>query len=114
MNLVNNAVDSLNQKYPEYDTEKRIILENSIVEENHKKYAEFSIQDFGTGIPIDIQKSIFKTFFTTKSADKGTGLGLSVSLGIAKEHGGSLNFESEPGRYTRFYLRVPIFDPSVQ
>ncbi|EMO06347.1 hypothetical protein LEP1GSC116_1468 [Leptospira interrogans serovar Icterohaemorrhagiae str. Verdun HP] len=39
---------------------------------------------------------------------------MSVSLGIAKEHGGSLNFESEPGRYTRFYLRVPIFDPSVQ
>lgn len=114
LNLVNNAVDSLNQKYPEYDVEKRVILENSIVEENHKKYAEFSVQDFGTGIPIDIQKSIFKTFFTTKSADKGTGLGLSVSLGIAKEHGGSLNFESEPGKYTRFYLRVPIFDPSVQ
>ncbi|UOG62060.1 hybrid histidine kinase/response regulator LvrB [Leptospira noguchii] len=114
LNLVNNAVDSLNQKYPEYDSEKRIILENSIVEENHKKYAEFSVQDFGTGIPIDIQKSVFKTFFTTKSADKGTGLGLSVSLGIAKEHGGNLNFESEPGRYTRFYLRIPIFDPSVQ
>ncbi|EKO35012.1 GHKL domain protein [Leptospira santarosai str. MOR084] len=114
VNLVNNSVDSLNQKYPGYDDEKRIILENSIVEEDNKKYAEFAVQDFGTGIPIDIQKSVFKTFFTTKAADKGTGLGLSVSLGIAKEHGGNLDFESEPGRYTRFYLRIPVFDPSIQ
>ncbi|WP_162267409.1 sensor histidine kinase, partial [Leptospira alstonii] len=114
VNLINNSVDSLNQKYPEYDDEKRIILENSIVEENNKKYAEFAVQDFGTGIPIDIQQSVFKTFFTTKAADKGTGLGLSVSLGIAKEHGGCLNFESEPGQYTRFYLRIPVFDASTQ
>ncbi|EMJ77974.1 hypothetical protein LEP1GSC016_0998 [Leptospira borgpetersenii serovar Hardjo-bovis str. Sponselee] len=39
---------------------------------------------------------------------------MSVSLGIAKEHGGNLDFESEPGRYTRFYLRIPIFDPNNQ
>lgn len=114
VNLVNNSVDSLNQKFPEYNDEKRILLEANIVEHQKKKFAQFTVQDFGMGIPLEIQKSIFKTFFTTKAADKGTGLGLSVSLGIANDHGGSLSFESEPGQYTRFHLRIPIFDPSAQ
>ncbi|AYV54337.1 hybrid histidine kinase/response regulator LvrB [Leptospira kmetyi] len=114
VNLVNNSVDSLNQKFPEYDEGKRILLEVDVVEDQQKKFAEFNVCDFGTGIPFEIQKSVFKTFFTTKAADKGTGLGLSVSLGIANEHGGSLRLESEPGQFTRFTLRIPIFDPSAQ
>ncbi|TGM09884.1 hybrid sensor histidine kinase/response regulator [Leptospira barantonii] len=114
VNLVNNSVDSLNQKFPEYDEGKRILLDVSVVEDQKKEFAQFTVCDFGMGIPLEIQKSVFKTFFTTKAADKGTGLGLSVSLGIANEHGGSLKLESEPGQYTRFHLRIPIFDPSAQ
>ncbi|PJZ56044.1 hybrid histidine kinase/response regulator LvrB [Leptospira barantonii] len=114
VNLVNNSVDSLNQKFPEYDDGKRILLDVSVVKDQKKEFAQFTVCDFGMGIPLEIQKSVFKTFFTTKAADKGTGLGLSVSLGIANEHGGSLKLESEPGQYTRFHLRIPIFDPSSQ
>ncbi|MCG6167978.1 hybrid histidine kinase/response regulator LvrB [Leptospira sanjuanensis] len=114
VNLINNSVDSLNQKYPEYHDEKKIRVRTSLIEEEKKKYAQFEVEDFGMGIPKEIQRSVFKTFFTTKAADKGTGLGLSVSLGIAKDHGGSLSFESEVGKSTRFQLKIPLFHPSSQ
>ena len=46
--------------------------------------------------------------FTTKPVGQGTGLGLSMSYGIIRDHGGSIDFESEPGRGTRFTLVVPF------
>jgi len=51
---------------------------------------------------------IFEPFFTTKRDVGGTGLGLSVSLGIAESHGGTLVASSEPGRGTRFTVRLPL------
>ncbi|AOP34075.1 hybrid sensor histidine kinase/response regulator [Leptospira tipperaryensis] len=108
LNLINNSVDSLNQRFPEYDERKRIRISVFLQEIQGNMFAQFEVEDFGIGIPAEIQASVFKTFFTTKSADKGTGLGLSVSLGIAEEHGGSLSFKSAPGENTCFYLNIPL------
>ncbi|XDD48646.1 ATP-binding protein [Leptospira sp. WS92.C1] len=108
LNLVNNSVDSLNQKFPDYDEKKCMNIGVSLKAIEETIYAQFKVEDFGMGIPLEIQESVFKTFFTTKTADRGTGLGLSVSLGIAYEHGGSLYFESVPGESTCFFLNVPI------
>lgn len=47
-------------------------------------------------------------FFTTKRENGGTGLGLSVSANIVKEHGGKLDFESQPGSGTKVTLTLPI------
>ncbi|MDV6237174.1 ATP-binding protein [Leptospira ellisii] len=108
VNLINNSVDSLNQKYPEYDERKKMIVSVGDQKSENGEIVQFEILDFGLGIPQEIQRSVFKTFFTTKPPERGTGLGLSVSLGIAKEHGGNLYFQSEPGEFTRFFLEVPV------
>jgi nitrogen fixation/metabolism regulation signal transduction histidine kinase len=69
-----------------------------------------TVEDHGCGIPEAIRQRIFDPFFTTKPHDKGTGLGLSISHGIVKDHGGRLSVESEPGRWTRFHVDLPIDD----
>ena len=50
-------------------------------------------------------QKIFDPFFTTK--EKGTGLGLSVVYGIVERHKGRVSVESEPGKGTRFTIRLP-------
>jgi C4-dicarboxylate-specific signal transduction histidine kinase len=70
--------------------------------------AVIQVEDNGPGVPKDIQGRIFEPFFTTKPPGAGnTGLGLSLSYDIVvKLHGGNLAVESEPGRYTRFTVRL--------
>lgn len=66
------------------------------------------IEDNGGGIKPEHFPHIFDPFFTTKPIGQGTGLGLSVSYGIIRDHGGSIDVESEAGRGTRFRIRLPL------
>lgn len=70
--------------------------------------AVVSVSDTGVGIKEEDLGQIFDPFFTTKVSGKGTGLGLSVSYGIAQQHGGTIEVESEPGRGARFSLILPL------
>lgn len=108
MNLLNNARDSLNQKYPGFHENKIINIKVSEFKEDTKRWLKIMIEDHGTGIGEDIQANIFDPFFTTKTVERGTGLGLSISYGIIKEHHGELTFETDIGNYTRFYITLPI------
>jgi signal transduction histidine kinase len=66
------------------------------------------IADTGEGMPDELVQRIFDPFFTTK--ENGTGLGLSISYGIVKEHGGTLEVESEVGKGTTFTITLPVRD----
>src|SRR5205807_8766495 len=69
---------------------------------------EIKIRDNGTGIPPEVKEKLFNPFFTTKPAGEGTGLGLSTSHDIiVKQHGGSIDVETEPGQFTEFRLVLP-------
>jgi signal transduction histidine kinase len=66
-----------------------------------------SLQDSGRGMPAEVLARIFDPFFTTKPVGQGTGLGLSISYKIIQDHGGQIRVASEPGRGTRFLIRLP-------
>jgi signal transduction histidine kinase len=69
---------------------------------------EIRVRDNGSGIPPGVKEKIFNPFFTTKPAGEGTGLGLSISHDIiVKQHGGSIEVETEPGEYTEFRIILP-------
>jgi signal transduction histidine kinase len=71
-----------------------------------------AIADSGDGIPEAIRDRIFDPFFTTKEIGKGTGQGLAIARSvIVDRHRGELLLETEPGKGTTFFIRVPINDP---
>ena len=69
---------------------------------------EIRVRDNGTGIPPEVKEKIFNPFFTTKPAGEGTGLGLSISHDvIVKQHGGSIDVQTEPGAFSEFIIVLP-------
>jgi two-component system, NtrC family, sensor kinase len=69
---------------------------------------EIRIRDNGTGIPPEVREKLFSPFFTTKPAGEGTGLGLSISHDIiVKQHGGSIEVNTQPGEFTEFRIILP-------
>ncbi len=74
---------------------------------------EISIGDTGAGIPDGVRDKIFDPFFTTKAVGVGTGQGLAIAQSVVvKKHGGTLRFESECGKGTTFFIRLPIASPA--
>jgi signal transduction histidine kinase len=74
---------------------------------------EIAICDTGKGIPVDVRSRIFDPFFTTKEVGRGTGQGLAIArVVIVDKHGGTLHFETELGKGTSFYIRLPIAGPA--
>jgi signal transduction histidine kinase/ActR/RegA family two-component response regulator len=76
-------------------------------------FVALTVGDTGAGIPESIRDRIFEPFFTTKAAGRGTGLGLATVYGIAANHGGWVELESEEGKGTRFTLLLPRHDGEV-
>jgi two-component system, NtrC family, sensor kinase len=66
-------------------------------------------KDSGNGIPEAIHSRIFEPSFTTKALGKGTGQGLFLArVIIVQEHDGEIWFESESGKGTTFFIRLPV------
>jgi len=67
------------------------------------------ISDTGCGIPEKIRDKIFEPFFTTKEVGKGTGQGLAIARSVVVDkHGGRIEFTSQVGKGTTFYIRLPV------
>ena len=65
------------------------------------------VEDNGMGMDQETREKIFSLFFSSKGI-KGTGLGLFISNKIVDKHGGTIEVDSEPGRGTRFLVRLPL------
>jgi PAS domain S-box len=66
---------------------------------------DIAIEDTGVGIPDDVKPRIFTPLFTTKS--KGQGFGLAVVKRLVEIQGGTISFESQEGRGTKFTVQLP-------
>lgn len=108
MNLLTNARDALNEKYPEYDEDKIIRVRCVHFFEAGRRWIRLTVEDHGTGIPASVREKIFEPFFSTKPKELGTGLGLSISHGIVKDHHGKFEIETQEGKFSRFHVILPV------
>ncbi|NQD53998.1 PAS domain S-box protein [Pseudomonas sp. CM25] len=74
-------------------------------------FVRFEVQDSGEGIAPEVLPRIFEPFFTTKPFGKGTGLGLSQVYGFARQSGGAICVDSDPGHGTCMQLYLPVYQP---
>ena len=70
---------------------------------------KIEIEDQGRGIPAEDQKYLFQRFFRASNVEniQGTGLGLHIVSLYLKRIGGEIDFQSEEGKGTTFYLKIP-------
>lgn len=113
INLMNNSMDAMPR-----GGEMRISLRragdarsgNGTEAQNGKGTPEVvaEFEDTGEGIGPENLCHIFEPMFTTKRMGAGTGLGLAVSEQIIREHGGTIQVQSEVGRGARFTIVLPV------
>jgi PAS domain S-box-containing protein len=105
LNLLINAAHAIGDVVKGTGTKGRIAVDTSFIGE----WIEIAISDTGTGIPKQVQDKVFDPFFTTKEVGKGTGQGLALARAvIVEKHGGTLTFDTQPGKGTTFYVRLPM------
>jgi PAS domain S-box-containing protein len=104
VNLIENSCQALPDK------EKGIVISTGFNEQTG--LITVKVKDEGMGIESQHVKYIMDPFFTTRRESDGTGLGLSISAAIINRHGGSLSFDSQPGKGTTATITIPV--PEVQ
>jgi PAS domain S-box-containing protein len=104
LNLLLNAAHAISDVVEGTSSKGRITIRTRAIGD----FVEISITDTGDGIPEDVRGRIFEPFVTTKEVGRGTGQGLALSRGIVVEKlKGSLHFETETGKGTTFFVRLP-------
>ncbi len=84
--------------------------------EEEDAYVTISVSDTGLGISEEDLPFIFDDFFRGKSSqpvEKGCGLGLAISKRIVETHNGSISAESQPGKGSKFTIRLPAWDGNL-
>jgi signal transduction histidine kinase len=83
---------------------ERVLVRTSV---NHNQIVTVEVEDHGCGIDTNHLPRIFEPFFTTKPVGCGTGLGLAISYRIVRDHGGTIEVESEINQGSTFRVRLP-------
>ncbi len=101
INLIRNSIDVL-QSLPE--TQQRHLSIHCRLTADDR--IEVRVKDNGPGMDEDQKLKILTPFYSTKTA--GMGMGLSISRSLIESHGGTLHFNSKPGKGSSFYFTLPV------
>ena len=101
MNIVANAIDAAAEGEQNVWVDAHINGDCMFIE----------VADDGPGIDPEIRDHLFEPFATTKPFGQGTGLGLALTLEVAREHKGTVQFEERAEGGTRAILRLPLNGP---
>lgn len=100
LNLIGNAI--------KYNDKHNIVIDLQVEED--EVYYHFTVRDNGMGIPKEEQHKIFDLFSTAAEKDrrghKGNGIGLSTVKKLIHNLGGSIDVQSEVGKFTSFHFQV--------
>ncbi len=102
LNLVTNAIDACSEAAEQPGRGEVVVRSRRVA----GWAVEYQVEDNGSGMDAETKDKLFQRFFSTKGT-KGTGLGLMITKKIVNEHGGTIDVDSEPGRGTKFCIRLP-------
>ena len=104
LNIVRNAAQAMNAK-GQITLRTRIARQITLMRKRYKHALELSIMDTGPGISEEIRERVFYPLVSGREG--GSGLGLTLAQTFVTQHGGTIGFESKPGK-TTFTLLLPI------
>ena len=109
INLLNNAVESLNPAPANPDERRKPTEGGTITISTRRDQNDIIIEvsDTGPGIPNDALEHLFKPFYTTKNTI-GMGVGLSICQNIIEDHQGSISAQNSPEGGAVFTIRLPL------
>jgi two-component system NtrC family sensor kinase len=105
VNLIDNGIDAITEN-GEVNIRVHLNKQGDSV--------EIEVKDTGCGVSQENLSKLFTPFFTTKEMGKGTGLGLAIAYGIVKMHSGDITVESNEGKGTTFFIRLPIGSKEIK
>ena len=101
VNMLDNAI-----KYSEDAPKIDVFTERA------KNYIIIKVQDQGAGMSKGVVKKVFEKFYREHTGDihnvKGHGLGLAYVKKIVEDHQGEVYAESEKGKGSTFYIKLPL------
>jgi signal transduction histidine kinase len=100
LNLINNSMDAM-PRGGDLRIETRLVA-------GAAKQVAVGVTDNGSGMSAETVAHAFDPMFTTKRLGTGTGLGLAICDQIVRQHGGTIEVESTPGKGTTFTLILPV------
>lgn len=109
VNMISNAYHALKAKTTD-TAEQKVFKISARRAGRHGELVRVEFYDNGVGIKRQNLSKVFDPFFTTRRETGGTGLGLSVSFGIIRDFGGTINVESEEGKFTRFIIELSVVE----
>lgn len=104
MNLVTNARDALNARYPEGDPDKRLCIRAAL--RDNGRTVRITVEDRGGGLTDDEARRMFDP--EHMRLNHGRGLGLSVSHAIVTDHGGAMSLDNDPGHGCCMHVDLPL------
>jgi len=102
INLLLNALEALPDRSRGVWIDTRLNAEQSCV--------ELRVRDEGIGIKPEELDQVMDPFYTTRREQGGTGLGLSITHSLLQGLGGTIHFESEPGKGTLVVVCLPVVE----